>query len=57
MIDKLDKSFFNNERSILKSIGNHENIEKYYDDFEIKINSFNYLCLITEFCPVSYLLT
>ncbi len=31
---------------------NHENIVKYYLDFEETFSSLKYLCIITEYCKV-----
>lgn len=48
-----DKSSKNSEIEIMKSI-NHENIIKYFDSFDLEIQSEEYLCLITEYCEVFY---
>ena len=40
-----------NELILIKRI-NHENIIRYFDNFEDKFNGMNYLCIICEYCPV-----
>lgn len=57
MIDYNDMA--QNELNILKSLGAHANIVRYFDHFETQIymNSgikFKKLCIITEFCEVYF---
>ena len=42
-----------NELILIKRI-NHENIIRYFDNFEDKFYGMNYLCIICEFCPVLF---
>lgn len=40
-----------NEANTLSRL-DHENIIKYYEHFEFRINETNKLCIVTEFCEV-----
>lgn len=42
-----------NELILMKQI-RHDNILRYFDDFEGKFYGMKYLCIICEFCPVLY---
>lgn len=48
---KSDEAFFKNEYNILQKV-QHDNIEKYYENFEI---DSKHLAIVTEYCPVMFL--
>lgn len=51
IMDKLGLSSDNKEQDFLWKI-NHENIIRYFDHFDLKISSWNHICIITEYCDV-----
>ena len=42
-----------NEIKILWKVDN-ENIIRYFDHFELRISNWNTICIITEYCEVSF---